>query len=259
MTGRAVATHAVSWTTMTSALAVCGVALVRLLARHLPWKSRILAFAAREGRLDAVLLLLEAGADPNVSNRSGTTVLTTAVRNGNTQMARALLRAGADPNLRGWGESITPLAAGIEAGRPEAVTALLNAGADPEASNHNGATVSSFGALSWAAYHGSADMAELLLQAGADPDPDGGHPDTRVRGYGGGWRPVAVAAGEGHTEIVQVLLAVGADPNPENEQGVSALELAARQGHAGIAQLIRQAGIRGVAPAPEPQLAGASA
>ena len=248
MTGRALAAHTVNWKTITFSLAFCGAVLWRFLARILPWKSRILFLAAREGRLNEVRLLLAAGADPHATNRRGVTILTTVVRRGHTEIVRLLLRAGADPNLRGWGESITPLAASIEEGRHDMVRALLEGGADLEGRNYNGTTISSFGALTWAAYQGRADMVELLLGAGAAPDREGGHPDTRTCGYAGGWRPLAVAAGEGHLEIVRMLLEAGAEANPENEKGLKALELATQGGHTDIAELIGQVESCGQAP-----------
>src|SRR5207253_3914378 len=67
-----------------------------------------LLFAAREGRLDVLRVLLKAGADVNdaiqakkgVSRgpKPGTSALLLAVENGHFELAIALVKAGADPN-----------------------------------------------------------------------------------------------------------------------------------------------------------------
>jgi len=59
--------------------------------------------AVRAGDFDAVLLLLEAGADPNVRDLLGETALFEATAVGNVDMAVALLLAGADPCIQSTG------------------------------------------------------------------------------------------------------------------------------------------------------------
>jgi len=59
--------------------------------------------AVRAGDFDAVLILLEAGADPNVRDLLGETALFEATAVGNVDMAVALLLAGADPCIQSTG------------------------------------------------------------------------------------------------------------------------------------------------------------
>jgi ankyrin repeat protein len=54
---------------------------------------------ARFGRLEAVRLLLEGGARPDVPDSDGSTPLAHAVWHGQLEAVRVLLEGGADPNL----------------------------------------------------------------------------------------------------------------------------------------------------------------
>ncbi|QKG22982.1 ankyrin repeat domain-containing protein [Actinomadura verrucosospora] len=56
-----------------------------------------LHYAARHGHADPVRLLLEAGANPNITENYGFTPLHEAAENGHAEVVRALLTAGADP------------------------------------------------------------------------------------------------------------------------------------------------------------------
>ncbi|MEV4002295.1 ankyrin repeat domain-containing protein [Actinomadura sp. NPDC049753] len=56
-----------------------------------------LHYASRHGHLDPVRLLLEAGANPNITESYGFTPLHEAAENGHVEVVRALLTAGADP------------------------------------------------------------------------------------------------------------------------------------------------------------------
>ena len=104
-----------------------------------------LALAAFFGRLDAVALLLERGADPDLAatNASRVRPLHSAVANRDPEGARAvaaaLLAAGADPNVEqegGW----TPLHAAALHGDLDLVELLLRHGADPASASVDGKT-----------------------------------------------------------------------------------------------------------------------
>lgn len=72
------------------------------------------------------MLLLEAGADPNVRGRYGYTVLHEAVRNEDSTLTQALLDAGADPKERD-DDGKTPLDFAEDAGNTPAVELLGDA------------------------------------------------------------------------------------------------------------------------------------
>ena len=88
-----------------------------------------LIVALRKGSTEEVRLLLEAGADVDVTNNFGHTPLHIAVRDGNEVAVRLLLEAGADvdlPNKNGW----SPLRTAVWKDRTEVVKLLIKAGAD---------------------------------------------------------------------------------------------------------------------------------
>ncbi|HEX4595627.1 MAG TPA: ankyrin repeat domain-containing protein [Bryobacteraceae bacterium] len=60
-----------------------------------------LLYAAREGHMDSVRALVEAGADVNQANGDKLSPMVTAIMNGHLDLAKYLLDHGADPNLAG--------------------------------------------------------------------------------------------------------------------------------------------------------------
>ncbi|KAL4101499.1 hypothetical protein PRIC1_005251 [Phytophthora ramorum] len=90
-----------------------------------------LHWAAISGSLEAVNLLLEAGADPNFQDAGGRSPLHWAARLNRTDVVRSLLQAGADPKMVDL-DYMTPLtcaACGLDATR-EMFGVLTTAGAD---------------------------------------------------------------------------------------------------------------------------------
>ncbi|MBL3665443.1 ankyrin repeat domain-containing protein [Streptomyces sp. M2CJ-2] len=114
------------------------------------------------------------------------------------------------------------------------VQALLRAGADPERGDSDGTTP-----LYLASVQGEAEVARLLLEAGASPD-------TESRGVGSDGTPLCAAACWGHTETVRELLAHGADPNLREDRGTgwSPLEWANNGPHPATAELLVTEGAR---------------
>ena len=100
-----------------------------------------LHFAAFFGQPEAVVLLLERGADPHaVSPTFGdVTPLHSAAAAGNDDAVRALLAAGADPNARQAG-GFTALHTAAFTGKAEMADALLAAGADATLATDEGKT-----------------------------------------------------------------------------------------------------------------------
>ena len=98
-------------------------------------------------------------------------------------------------------------------GTADAALALVEAGADVSARSENSFWVLP---LHSAASGGHADIVEILLAAGAEPDPRQRH----------GWTPLHAAAQNGDLRSVDALLAAGADPTLQNDDGQSAADLA---------------------------------
>lgn len=93
--------------------------------------STALIMAARSGDPDSVRLLVEAGADIELSDAFGTSPLIMAVHGGSAEVVRYLLRQGADPDAEASGH--TALHAAVLRGSPQIVAALLEFDADVEA------------------------------------------------------------------------------------------------------------------------------
>ncbi|XP_046552784.1 ankyrin repeat domain-containing protein 39-like [Haliotis rubra] len=86
-----------------------------------------LHYASRNGHLDVVRTLVDAGAHVDVTTRSGhATPLHRAAYMGHTDIVKFLLSRGADPVSRDSDE-MTPLHKASERGRLECVTVLLEA------------------------------------------------------------------------------------------------------------------------------------
>ena len=101
-------------------------------------------------------------------------------------------------------------------GDREAVHALLKKGLDVNAAQGDGTT-----ALHWAAIKGDADMAQMLVAAGANV-----RATTRL----GAYTPLYLAARAGYSDVVKILLAAGADAKAKTSNGTTALMIAAAAG-----------------------------
>jgi hypothetical protein len=114
------------------------------------------------GSKESILLLLQHGADPNLSDFLDETPIFRGNQiNDNIEKIQILLQNGADPNYRNCnGES--PLFGTKGA---EATQLLLDAGADPNLPNNNGETPL-FDAVRWYFHKGKI---KALLKAGANP------------------------------------------------------------------------------------------
>ncbi|MER8092530.1 ankyrin repeat domain-containing protein [Streptomyces goshikiensis] len=123
------------------------------------------------------------------------------------------------------------LVAAAGSGLTSRVAALLRSRADPGGADPHGTTP-----LYAAAVEGRAGAVRLLLAHGADPDAESGGLTEGT--------PLCAAACWGRTETVRALLAYGADPGLREDGGTgpAPLEWAVRDGHEGVARLLREAG-----------------
>jgi len=115
------------------------------------------------GDVDAVHLLLEAGADPSVPDKINNPPLHLACMHWHPAIVRVLIKKGADVNGRGrWGE--TPLYWACINKTSEIASILIEAGAKTDAPSADGGTP-----LHQACEGGCIDNIKFLLDHGADP------------------------------------------------------------------------------------------
>src|SRR5262245_23807257 len=188
-----------------------------------------LHWAAHWNDLEAVNLLLKAGANAKVVNRYGASPLSEAVTAGSPGMIQALLNAGADPKTLTTPDGETVLMTAARAGNADAVRILLDRGADVNArENYKGQT-----ALMWAAAERHPTVVKVLLERGADWKARSTERETRMPRLSaassitpisrGGFPALLFAAREGDVETGQVMLAGGVDINYGDVDNTTAL------------------------------------
>ncbi|KAM9795569.1 nuclear factor NF-kappa-B p105 subunit [Neosynchiropus ocellatus] len=153
----------------------------------------------------AVRALLEAGADPTMTDRHGNTVLHLAVQHDAADLIRTLLKVAAvrrlldDANAAG----LCAIHLAVLADHLDCLRELLRGGADVDAAERGGGRT----ALHLATERDNVSLAGCLLLEG----------DARVdcRTYDGS-TPLHVSAGRGSLKLTALLMAAGADPLREN-------------------------------------------
>ncbi|MDE2876509.1 MAG: ankyrin repeat domain-containing protein [Gemmatimonadota bacterium] len=192
--------------------------------------------AAKVGHGEVVAILAEAGADPAAVTETGATPLHFAAASGDARSVTVLLGHGAAMDAREpqWGQ--TPLMFAAALGRTEAVTALLEAGADGTATAHVMDLVERDIVDRASQRRRSVEIAALREGREPPPDPpppahpppDPHTPDTSR----------AAQARDAAREALETQLRTG-EPIPLNyaglvgrHGGLSAIHLAAREGHA---------------------------
>lgn len=167
------------------------------------------------GNQQALMLLLNQGADPNAMARGGMTALMFAAESGDTLMVQVLVLNGA--NLEATiSEGTTPLMVAVLNSHFRVAHFLLQKGANP---NHLDDYKGS--ALIYAAALNNYEIADLLLFYGAS--------DT-IRDKDGN-TALMTAVYFGNLECADVLLQNGLPPDGPDKQGNSPLMVAAQQGN----------------------------
>jgi ankyrin repeat protein len=181
-----------------------------------------LHYAAIEGHVDVVKLLLKKGANIKAQEgTSGATPLYLAVRFGQTDVARVLLEKWNEQGFGRYGGTLLRLAA--RDGNIGMVRTLVEKGAHLNAQNMDGYTP-----VHLAAEDGHIDVIRLLLEKGANVDARNGK----------GLTPLLQSAFQGNIDVVRFLLEEGADMSIRTVDGRTLLHWAAKGGDISMVRLL---------------------
>lgn len=183
-----------------------------------------LAHAFRSGKIEAVQFLLSQGADPDVQDKLGDTLLCDAAVSGDEDIVNELLRRGVRVNITG-SSGFTPLHYAAKGGSVNIVRALINAGAYLNAQDSGLNSP-----LAYAIMHDFNEAALHLLRCGADPNLKDRNAEVAL----------FHATRKSNVQMVVALLEHGADPNSLNKEHESPLFFAAGQTDTGILKCLRR-------------------
>ena len=149
--------------------------------------------AARAGRQDITMALIDAGYPVNTVNKAGYTALVLATYHGHLAEVIALLSRSADPCIPDKNGNTALMGALFKGEIPVAMQLLDKCPIDQ--SNNSGQT-----ALSFAALFGRLDLLPELTQRGADPN----HPDAQ------GKSALSIVLEQGNEQAATALRRIGA-------------------------------------------------
>ncbi|BFZ06329.1 hypothetical protein BsWGS_09368 [Bradybaena similaris] len=226
----------------------------------------VLCVAAREGYIDMLSLLLEFGADPNLTSDTGMSPLCHGAAGGHVEVMRMLCLHNARPSAQDVQGNSAAIHAVIH-GQLEAVKFLmhLNWTVQPNEltkdevvtqcfvasaatgntqileylhDTYNGSRLNTVDsllsetALTAACLHGRTPCVKFLLDCGADITV----PNARF------FTPLLCAVKCGRWEVCDLLLASGADLDTTDQYGCTPLMMAAREGHTTVLTLLLEKG-----------------
>ncbi|GMH43441.1 hypothetical protein BSKO_11363 [Bryopsis sp. KO-2023] len=164
-----------------------------------------LLMATQEGHVEVVRLLVDAGADADAASKKGSSPLLIAVqynkqnKENHVEICKLLLDGGANPNTLKPGSQQTVLWIAAYMSDPETTALLVEAKADVDREADDGSTP-----LYVATIKNCVGCMEELLEGGAEVDPT--YSSTN-------WTPLHAASALGHKRATQLLLESGANKN----------------------------------------------
>lgn len=174
---------------------------------------------------EAVLELLEQGADVNSKVESGWTPLQTAVQTGEEDLVRLLLDRGASLHARKDNGGTAFTEAGI-AGNVDVLKLLLERGSDVNDQDFNG-----FTAFMEAAWYGKDEALRFLHSRGAEVNLRRVTSEEKAKLHKGGATALMDACRERHFSAVKILVQeMGADVNIRDNRDRNALIHALKKG-----------------------------
>lgn len=148
-----------------------------------------LMYAATNGDTATVKKLLDEGANPNRSDKTGLSPLMAAAYSGQDSVVRILIENRSDIDAKD-SSGYTALMFAANAGKGECAKLLVKHGADINAKDNDGSTP-----LMFAAQHGYNEIVSFLLEKGANPLVVGSH----------GLSAVGFAEQNDHKETLEIL------------------------------------------------------
>lgn len=201
--------------------------------------------------INIVKKLLKNGADPNIQNKNGSTVLEESIIWGIYDIAKLLLENGADPNLNNglsmfyamhkhnkFIELLLNYKANVNYKNKNGQTLLFIKGIYPEKAllllnNDVNPNIIDNEGKSALFYHNNIEIIDLLLKNGADPNVQKSFEKETV---------LFDTIYYNNIEMTQLLLKYGADPNIQNEYGKTVLFDAVKQNKIEITKLLLEYG-----------------
>ena len=171
-------------------------------------------YAAEDGHVEVVRLLLEHGADINAPSKYGSTAWNFAAWGGHVEVVRLLLEHGADINAQN-DDGTTALMSAASGGRVEVMRFLLEHGADINAQNDDGTTALMIVARN--AQENHVEVMRFLLEHGADINAQDNRGRTALM------YPYTDFLRQNSVEVMRFLLEHGANINAQDNDGYTAL------------------------------------
>jgi ankyrin repeat protein len=162
--------------------------------------------AVLSGKTDLIQLLINHGADVNVTDAQGRTALEFAATQNDTNAAKLLLASKAAIETRDK-DGNTPLYEAVDKGNAAMVSLLLDSGATVDDANNKNTTP-----LLLAVSRGRVDVTRILLEHKADPNRSGGI-QIPSQNYLGNWPPILLAVDRDENDILKLLLDAGGNPD----------------------------------------------
>ncbi|RYP18640.1 hypothetical protein DL767_009785 [Monosporascus sp. MG133] len=182
-----------------------------------------LLWAAANGRLAVLKLLVEKGAQLEAKSNIGWTPLMFAVRYGHEAVVKLLVEKGAQIEAKDK-DGCTPLMIAARHGQQAVAKLLVEKGAQIEAEDNNGWT-----SLIFATWQGHKAMAKLLVEKGAQLEAKSKN----------GWTSLIIAARHRQEAVAKLLVEKGAQLKAKNNNGKTPLMVAVQNGHESVAKLLR--------------------
>lgn len=155
--------------------------------------------ACADGKLQQVLLYLQAGGDVNCTQplTSRTSGLIAAADTGQLEVLKALLAHGARADIFETDTNGSPLQLAIKAKHTEAALLLISSGCDLQHADK-----ANYTAMHYAASNGNMEVLKAMIDKGVDPNL----PSASGNGNAGGVTPLLMAALEGQDAVVHYLV-----------------------------------------------------